>query len=131
MNSCVIYARYSSDNQREESVEGQIRECNEYAQKKGYTVINTYVDRAISGKSAENRPAFQQMIEDSKQRHFDIILVWKIDRFSRDKYDSVVYKHALKKNGVSVVSATEPIDDSLEGQLPGVYQHQLRHGTGR
>jgi len=71
MNSCVIYARYSSDSQREESVEGQIRECSEYAQKKGYTVINTYIDRAISGKSAENRPAFQQMIEDSKQRHFD------------------------------------------------------------
>ena len=98
-------------------MEGQIRECNEYAQKKGYTVINTYIDRAISGKSAENRPAFQQMIEDSKQRHFDIILVWKIDRFSRDKYDSVIYKHALKKNGVAVVSATEPIDDSPEGQL--------------
>ena len=100
MNSCVIYARYSSDNQREESVEGQIRECNEYAQKKGYTVINTYVDRAISGKSAENRSAFQQMIDDSKAGLFDVILVWKIDRFSRDKYDSVVYKHTLKKNGV-------------------------------
>ena len=117
MNACVIYARYSSDSQREESVEGQIRECSEYALKKGYTVINTYIDRAISGKSAENRPAFQQMIEDSKQRHFDIVLVWKIDRFSRDKYDSVYYKNVLKKNAVSVISATEPIDESPEGQL--------------
>ena len=57
------------------------------------------------------------MIEDSKQRQFDTVIVWKIDRFSRDKYDSVFYKNVLKKNGVSVISATEPIDDSPEGQL--------------
>ena len=113
----VIYARYSSDNQREESIEGQLRECSEFAERKGYTVIKTYADRAISGKKADNRPEFMQMIADSKQKLFDAVIVWKIDRFSRDKYDSVYYKNALKKNGVSVVSATEPIDDSPEGQL--------------
>ena len=113
----VIYARFSSVGQREESIEGQIRECGDFAARKGYTVIKTYADRAISGKNAENRPEFMQMIADSKQNNFDIILVWKIDRFSRDKYDSVYYKNILKKNGVSVISATEPIDDSPEGQL--------------
>ena len=113
----VIYARYSSDNQREESIEGQLRECGEFAERKGYTVIKTYADRAISGKKADNRPQFMQMIADSKQKLFDTVIVWKIDRFSRDKYDSVFYKNALKKNGVSVVSAKEPIDDTPEGQL--------------
>ena len=115
--NAVIYARYSSDNQREESIEGQLRECKEFAERKGYTIIKTYADRAISGKKADNRPEFMQMITDSKNRLFDAVIVWKIDRFSRDKYDSVFYKNALKKNNVSVISATEPIDDTPEGQL--------------
>lgn len=113
----VIYARYSSDNQREESIEGQVRECLAFAERKGYTVIKTYADRAISGKRADNRPEFQQMISDSAKGEFDVIIVWKIDRFSRDKYDSVIYKSKLNKNGVCVISATEPIDDSPEGKL--------------
>ena len=114
---CVIYARYSSDGQREESIEGQLRECSEFAKRKGYTIINTYTDRALSGKRADNRPQFQQMITDSKQGGFDFIIVWKIDRFSRDKYESVIYKATLKKNNVTVISATEPIDASPEGKL--------------
>ena len=114
---CVLYARYSSENQTENSIEGQLRECSEFAERKGYKVIKTYADRAISGKKADNRPQFMQMITDSKQKNFDAVIVWKIDRFSRDKYDSVYYKNVLKKNGVSVISATEPIDDSPEGQL--------------
>ena len=113
----VIYARYSSDNQREESIEGQLRECMAFAERKGYTVIKSYADRAISGKRADNRPEFQQMISDSSSGEFDVIIVWKIDRFSRDKYDSVIYKARLNKNGVSVISATEPIDSSPEGKL--------------
>lgn len=113
----VIYARYSSDNQREESIEGQLRECMAFAERKGYTVIKSYADRALSGKRADNRPEFQQMISDSSRGEFDVIIVWKIDRFSRDKYDSVIYKSKLNKNGVSVISATEPIDNSPEGKL--------------
>lgn len=115
--NAVIYARYSSDNQREESIEGQIRECLAFAARKGYTVIRNYIDRAISGKRADNRPDFQQMITDSTKGEFDVIIVWKIDRFSRDKYDSAKYKYMLNKNGVSVISATEPIDDTPEGKL--------------
>ena len=85
--TAVIYARYSSDNQREESIEGQIRECTAYAEKNGITIVKHYIDRAISAKT-DNRPEFQQMIKDSDKKLFDIVLVWKLDRFARNRYDS-------------------------------------------
>ena len=88
----VIYARYSSDNQREESIEGQLRECMAYAERNGITVIGNYIDRAMSARTAD-RPDFQRMINDSEKKLFDVILVWKLDRFSRDRYDSATYKH--------------------------------------
>lgn len=112
----VIYARYSSDNQREESIEGQLRECMEYAEYNGIDVVDTYIDRALSAKT-DNRPNFQRMIKDSSRRLFDMVLVWKLDRFSRDRYDSARYKHLLKKNGVKVVSAKENIASGSEGIL--------------
>ena len=112
----VIYARFSSDRQREESIEGQIRECTEYAQRQGITIINTYVDRAKSAsKDTEKRENFLRMVRDSNKHLFDIILVWKLDRFARSRYDSAHYKNLLKKNGVKVVSATENITDGPEG----------------
>lgn len=74
--TAVIYARYSSDNQREESIEGQIRECTAYAEKNGITVVKHYIDRAYSARTA-NRPEFQQMVKDSERRLFDIVLVWE------------------------------------------------------
>ena len=114
--NAVIYARYSSDNQREESIEGQIRECTAFAEKNGITILKHYIDRAYSAKT-DNRPEFQRMINDSRQRLFDIVLVWKLDRFSRDRYGSATYKHILKKNGIRVVSATENISDSPEDIL--------------
>lgn len=79
--NAVIYARYSSDNQREESIEGQLRECKAYAEKNGITVLSTYIDRALSAKT-DHRPEFQHMIKDSAKGLFDIVLVWKLDRFS-------------------------------------------------
>ena len=112
----VIYARYSSDNQREESIEGQIRECMEYAKHNGMTVIDTYIDRALSAKT-DNRPNFQKMIKDSSKQLFKYVIVWKLDRFSRDRYDSAHYKHILKKNGVKVLSARETIAEGSEGIL--------------
>ena len=81
--TAVIYARYSSDNQREESIEGQIRECTAYAEKNGITVIKHYIDRAFSAKT-DNRPEFQQMIKDSGKKLFDVVLVWKFDRLTAD-----------------------------------------------
>ena len=95
--TAVIYARYSSDNQREESIEGQIRECTAYAEKNDITIVKHYIDRAISAKT-DNRPQFQQMIKDSDKKLFDIVLVWKLDRFARNRYDSARYKTQLKKN---------------------------------
>lgn len=110
----VIYARYSSDSQREESIEGQIRECTEFAERNGFTVLGSYVDRALSART-DDRPDFQRMIADSEKRLFDVVLVWKLDRFSRDRYDSAHYKHILKKNGVRVMSVKENISDGPEG----------------
>ena len=103
--TAVIYARYSTDGQREESIEGQIRECTAYAEKNGITIVKHYIDRAISAKT-DNRPEFQQLIKDSDKKLFDIVLVWKLDRFARNRYDSARYKTQLKKNGVKLMSAT-------------------------
>ncbi len=109
----VIYARYSSENQREESIEGQLRECTEYAKKNDIQLVGTYIDRAFSARS-DNRPDFQKMVKDSSSKKFDLVIVWKLDRFARDRYDSAHYKAMLRKNGVKVVSATEKISDGSE-----------------
>lgn len=112
----VIYARYSSDNQREESIEGQLRECKAFAEKNDSQIIGTYIDRALSART-DNRPDFQRMIKDSEKGLFDTVIVWKLDRFARNRYDSAHYKSILRKNGVKVISATEMISDTAEGVL--------------
>lgn len=112
----VIYARYSSDNQRDESIDGQVRECMAFAKKNDIQIIETYIDRALSAKT-DNRPDFQRMIKDSAKKKFDVILLWKLDRFARNKYDSAHYRHILGKNNVKIVSATEQISDGPEGIL--------------
>lgn len=112
----VIYARYSSDKQTEQSIEGQLRVCKEYAERNNFYVLNEYIDRALTGRT-DKRPAFLQMIEDAKQGYFDYILCYKLDRFSRNHYDSVLYKYQLKQHGVKVISATEAISDTAEGFL--------------
>ena len=110
----ILQAAETLDNQREESIEGQIRECTAYAEKNGITIVKHYIDRAISAKT-DNRPEFQQMIKDSDKKLFDIVLVWKLDRFARNRYDSARYKTQLKKNGVKLMSATEIISEGPEG----------------
>lgn len=112
--NAVIYARYSSEGQREESIDGQIRECMEYCKQNGMIVVKEYIDRALSAKT-DNRPDFQRMIKDSAKGLFDVVVVWKLDRFARNRYDSAHYKAALKKNGVRVISAKENIADGPEG----------------
>ena len=110
----VIYARYSSGNQREESIEGQLRECTAYCQKNEITIVRTYIDRALSAKT-DNRPDFQRMIKNSAKGLFDVVPVWKLDRFVRNRYDSARYKAQLKKYGAKVLSATENISEGPEG----------------
>lgn len=112
----VIYARYSSDNQREESIDGQIRECRAFAERNGIDIVDCYIDRAMSAKT-DNRPEFQRMIKDSSSKAFEVVLVWKLDRFARDRYDSAYYKRTLRKNGVKLVSITEAISEGAEGIL--------------
>ena len=109
----VIYARYSSSNQREESIEAQLNVCNAYAERNGYMVIGSYADRAKSGMN-DKRPELQRMVRDSKRKEFDIVLVYKLDRFARNRYDSATYKAKLKENGVRLVSATEAIGQGDE-----------------
>lgn len=110
----VIYARYSSDNQREESIEGQLRECKAFAERNDIQIIGTYIDRALSAKT-DNRPDFQRMIKESSNSTFDVVIVWKLDCFARNRYDSAYYKAILKRNSVRVISATEAISQGAEG----------------
>ncbi|MCL6549133.1 MAG: recombinase family protein [Alicyclobacillus sp.] len=123
----AIYARFSSDNQREESIDAQIRAIEDFARRNDIIIVKTYADRAKSATS-DRRPEFQQMIADSSKGLFDVIIVHKLDRFSRDKYDSAIYKRKLKMNGVRLMSVTENLDGSpesimLESILEGMAQY--------
>lgn len=112
----VGYCRFSSDNQREESIDAQKRAIMEYADKEKIVIIDWYVDSAQTG-TTDNRKEFQRMILDSKNKNFSMVLVHKLDRFSRDRDDTIYYKLELKKNGVKVFSVIEQFDDSAEGVL--------------
>ena len=107
----VIYARYSCDKQREESIEGQLRECRQFAKTQGIDIVNEYIDRAYSA-TTDQRPAFQRMISDSYLNRFDAVIVWKSDRFSRNRRQAMAYRDILKENNVKLLSATEP---NIEG----------------
>ena len=112
----VIYARYSSHSQTEQSIEGQLHTCYEYAKINGYLVVGEYIDRAQSG-TTDSRAEFQRMIADSDKHTFEGVLVYQLDRFARNRYDSAINKAKLKKNGVRVISARENISDDASGIL--------------
>lgn len=112
----VIYARFSSHSQTEQSIEGQLRECYDYAKRHDLLVVDEYIDRALTG-TTDKRPSFLQMIEESKKKTFDYVLVYQLDRFARNRYDSANYKAKLKKNGVRVLSAKENISEDASGIL--------------
>lgn len=116
MKEAVIYARFSSNKQREESISAQLRECHAFAESEGLTVIHEYIDRAMSART-DQRPSFLQMIQDSDKKLFSYVIVYQLDRFSRSRYDSAVYKHRLQKNGVRVLSAKEHITTDPTGIL--------------
>ena len=114
MKTAVVYARYSCDSQTEQSIEGQLRVCEQFAKNNDIAIVNTYIDRAMTGTN-DQRPSFQQMLKDSTKKEWNYILVYKLDRFSRNKYESVVHKKTLKENGIKVISAMENIPDTPEG----------------
>ena len=112
----VIYARFSSHTQTEQSIEGQLRECYDYAKRHDLLIVGEYIDRALTG-TTDKRPNFLQMIDDSKKKTFDYVLVYQLDRFARNRYDSANYKAKLKKNGVRVLSAKVNITEDASGIL--------------
>ena len=121
----VIYARYSSHAQREESIEGQLRVCYDYARREGIDVIKEYIDRAMTATN-DQRPSFQQMILDSAGHDFDMVLVYTLDRFARDRYDAAVYRKKLKDNGVRILSVTQHYSDSRYGICHSTLASPLR-----
>lgn len=115
----ALYARYSSNMQREESIDAQIRAINDFASKNNVVIVKEYTDKALSA-TTDRRPGFQKMIADSAEHIFQLVIVHKSDRFSRDQNDSFQYRFILKKNDVSLYSVSEPFmydDESTEGIL--------------
>ena len=110
----VEYLRYSSERQTEQSIEGQMRVCDEYAERNGIVIVERYIDRAMTGRN-DQRDEFQRMLKDSAKKAWDFVLVYKTDRFGRNKYEMSINKHTLKQNGVKLISATENIPDTPEG----------------
>lgn len=129
MKTAVIYARYSSDRQTEQSIEGQVRVCNDYAERNDILIVNQYVDRATTGTN-DNRDAFQQMMKDSDKKAWDFVLVYKLDRFSRNKFEMAMHRKHLKDNGIKILSAMENIPDSPEGILLESLLEGYEHSNG-
>lgn len=131
IHKVALYARFSSDNQRTESIDAQVRAMKKYCQQNSWQIVETYVDEARSA-TTDKRPNFQRMIEDSGKGIFDIVLVHKLDRFSRNRYDSAIYKSKLKKNHVNIFSVLERIDDSpesvmMEAMLEGMAEYYSKN----
>ena len=127
----VLYARFSSDNQREESIDAQLRAMHEYCKRNKIVVAGEYCDLAKSA-TTDDRPQFLNMVTDSKNKGFDLAIVHKLDRFSRNRYDSAYYKRELKRNGVTLISVLENLDDSpesiiLESVLEGMSEYYSRN----
>lgn len=127
----ALYARFSSDNQREESIEAQLRAMHEYCARNGAAIVEEFCDRARSA-TTDDRPEFLNMIAASREGKFDIVLVHKLDRFSRNRYDSAYYKRELRKNNVTLMSVLENLDDSpesiiLESVLEGMSEYYSKN----
>ena len=130
MKGAVIYARYSCERQTEQSIEGQLRECNKYAELNGLTIVDTYIDRATTGTN-DNRAAFQQMLSDAeKPVLWDIVLVYAIDRFGRNSIEIALNKQKLKKNNKRLISATQRTSENLDGSknLDGILLENMYIG---
>lgn len=127
----AVYARYSSNNQREESIMAQLRAAREYCEKKGYYIVKEYCDEAMTGTN-DNRPAFKEMIDAAKSGLFNILICHKIDRFARDRYDDAFYKRTLQKAGVTIEYVEQNIDGSpesivLESVLVGMAEYYSKN----
>ena len=138
--TAVAYARYSSAGQRDVSIEQQLADIRAFAQREGYTIVHEYADHARSGfKNTAARTAFQSMIASASDGSYDTIIAWKVDRFGRNREDSAIYKGKLRRFGVRVLYAMEPIPEGsagvlLEGMLEATaewYSRQLSENVTR
>ncbi|MBQ7236038.1 MAG: recombinase family protein, partial [Clostridia bacterium] len=114
MKTAVIYARFSCERQTEQSIEGQIHVCEDYAARNDIIIVDKYIDRAMTGTN-DNRKDFQRMLKDCTKQAWDYVLVYKLDRFSRNKYETAIHKKTLRDNGIKLLSACEAIPDAPEG----------------
>ena len=138
MKRAVAYMRMSTDKQ-EHSIDSQWRLIKEYADRNGFVVLHKYEDEGISGRAAEKRPAFMQMIDDSESGDFETVLIYDSSRFARNLKDAIVYKALLKQNGVDLISITEPIldednaliTDALMGAMNEMYVRKLSKNVRR
>ena len=120
--NAVIYARFSSERQTENSIDFQLRADKAYCEQKGFRVVGEYIDRAMTGTN-DNRPEFQRMIADAKKRQFAFVIVYRFDRFARNRYDSAIYKKQLELSGVRVLSTEESVGTGDEGIiLESIYE---------
>jgi DNA invertase Pin-like site-specific DNA recombinase len=113
----AIYARYSSHAQREESISQQVDVCRRWCAAHGYDVEEVYADEARSGRSTDGRDAFLRMVDDARAGAWSVVVVYKLDRFARDRYDAAIYRRRLRDAGVEVRSAMENIPEGPEGRL--------------
>ncbi|MBR4419066.1 MAG: recombinase family protein [Clostridia bacterium] len=114
-----MYARYSSSNQTEQSIEGQVHVCQDFAKRNNIIIVDSYIDRAISGTTDE-RDSFQRMLKDSDNRKWDYVLVYKLDRFARNKYEAAIHRKHLKDNGIKLLSAMENIPETPRRRFTGI-----------
>ena len=128
----VIYARFSSEMQRDESIDAQVRAIGEYAKRNDIVIIEQYIDKAKSA-TTDNRPEFQRMVTDAAKNQFDVVIVHKLDRFARNRNDSIAYRMQLKRHGVVLISALEYIDEGspesiiLESVLEAMAEYYSRN----
>ena len=130
MKSAVIYARYSSERQSEQSIEGQLRVCNEFAERNGLCIVGTYIDRAMTGTN-DHRTEFQRMLSDSDTpQEWEIVLVYALDRFGRNSIEIAINKQRLQKNGKILISATQRTSQNIDGSqnLDGIILENVMIG---
>lgn len=117
MNRVVGYCRFSSTNQREESIDAQMRVIKKYCEENKLLVIRFYCDEAVTGRIAKDREEFKKMLSDSKKKDFQYVLVYKYERFARNTYEHIIFEKKLSDNGVKLVSILEPLPGGPESVM--------------
>lgn len=127
IKTAYAYARFSSDNQREESIDAQLRAIREYCRQNGIVLLREFRDEAVSGRT-DKRPSFQELFALIREEPADFLIVHKLDRFARNRYDAALYRKKLTDAGMKLVSVLERLDDSpesiiLEGLLESLNEY--------